>query len=194
MIPALYNDKERVVTILTQSFADNPSVNLVVKQSGDRLSRIRQLMEYCFEHCFYSGAVYLSDDRNGCALILYPDKKKFSLKSVLMDVKLVFSVIGLANLKMALHREKLIRQNHPSAAFLHLWYIGVDPQQQHKGIGSELLLSVLEESRKLNSDIYLETSVPKNIDWYKKYGFSIYKELEFASILYLLKRTNKDQL
>jgi GNAT superfamily N-acetyltransferase len=191
MAPALYSDKERVVAILADSFADNPSVNLVVKQNGDRLSRIRQLMEYCFEHCFYSGAVYLSDDRNGCALIVYPDKNKFSLKSVSMDIKLVFSVIGLSNLKMVLHREKLIKQNHPSTAFMHLWYIGVDPQHQHKGIGSELLLTILDESRKLNRDIYLETSVTGNINWYKKHGFNVYKELPFASTLYLLKRTNK---
>jgi Acetyltransferase (GNAT) family len=187
MIPALYSDKEQVVTILADSFVDNPSVNLVVKQSGDRSFRIRQLMEYCFEHCFYSGAVYLSNDRNGCALILYPDKKKFSFKSVLMDIKLVFGVIGLANLKMAAHREKLIKQNHPATAFMHLWYIGVDPELQHKGIGSELLLSVLEESRKLDRNIYLETSVPGNIDWYKKYGFSVYNKLEFYYTLFLLK-------
>ncbi len=36
--------------------------------------------------------------------------------------------------------------------------------------------------------IYLETSVDKNILWYKKVGFTIFAEIELTYKLFLLKR------
>lgn len=48
MIPADYKDKELVVDILTKSFADNKSVNYIIKQDGKRIERIKNLMRYSF--------------------------------------------------------------------------------------------------------------------------------------------------
>ncbi len=90
MIRANYNDKERIVDILTGSFQENKSVNYIIKQDGKRVNRIRNLMTYSFEVCYKFGDVFLSDDRKGCALIVLPDKKKTTLRSLLLDVRLVF--------------------------------------------------------------------------------------------------------
>src|SRR5437867_579596 len=104
MINATFQDKRIVVNILTNSFSDNKSVNYVVKQDEQRLDRIKKLMEYSFEICMLFGAVYLSKDKKGCALILFPDKKKTTLKSIVLDAKLAFSCIGISNIKKALKR------------------------------------------------------------------------------------------
>ena len=47
----------------------------------------------------------VSHDKSGCALIVLPDKKKTSLKSILLDIKLIFSCMGLSNVKKAMDRE-----------------------------------------------------------------------------------------
>src|SRR6185312_1340531 len=76
MIKATYKDKDRVVDILAKSFDDNQSVNYIVKQDKKRNQRIRKLMVYSFDICYLYGEVFLADDKSGCALILFPDKKK----------------------------------------------------------------------------------------------------------------------
>jgi ribosomal protein S18 acetylase RimI-like enzyme len=188
MINATFQDKRIVVNILTNSFSDNKSVNYVVKQDEQRLDRIRKLMEYSFEICMLFGAVYLSKNKKGCALILFPDKKKTTLKSIALDAKLAFSCIGISNIKKALKREAKINASHPKHPFSYLWFIGVEPGDQNKGIGSLLLNEVLTECDIKQRPIYLETSVFKNIAWYEKFGFCVYDKFNFDYTLYFLKK------
>jgi hypothetical protein len=75
MTRANYNEKSRVVDILTQSFENNKSVNYIVKQDEKRLQRIKALMNYSFDVCYFFGDVLFSDDKKACALVVYPDKK-----------------------------------------------------------------------------------------------------------------------
>jgi GNAT superfamily N-acetyltransferase len=183
-----YKDKNLVIDILTKSFDTNQSVNYIAKQDGKRLKRISALMDYSFEVCYMFGDVFLSDDRKACALILYPDKKKTTLKSILLDIKLIFSCIGVENIKKALARESKIKQLQPKELMYYLWFIGVDPEYQNEGIGSILLDEVIKDSKYKQRPIYLETSTLKNLPWYKKYGFQIYNELELSYKLFFLKR------
>ncbi len=60
------------------------------------------------------GDVFLSDDRKGCALIVLPDKKKTTLKSILLDLKLIFTCLGLSNAKKAMDRESKIKKLQPN--------------------------------------------------------------------------------
>ena len=98
MKKAEYNDKDLIVDILTKSFETNQSVNYIVEQDDKRQKRIRYLMDYSFEVCYLFGEVYLSEDDKSRALILYPDKKTTTLKSILLDVELMFKCIGIANI------------------------------------------------------------------------------------------------
>jgi GNAT superfamily N-acetyltransferase len=188
MIKASRNHKSRVIEILTKSFEDNHSVNYIVKQDSKRAERIKALMDYSFEVCFMFGEVYLSDDQKGCALVLYPDQKSFSIKSILLDVQLLLNVIGLTRAGKALNRESAIKTNYPKDPIYYLWFLGVINSDQNKGIGSQLLKEIIIDSQKQHKPIYLETSTIKNIPWYEKFGFSIYNQLEFGYKLFLLRR------
>lgn len=76
MTRANYSDKSHVADILTQSFEDNKSVNYIILQDSKRTQRIKALMNYSFDVCFSFGQVLLSEDKTGCALILFPEKKR----------------------------------------------------------------------------------------------------------------------
>lgn len=188
MIKAKYNDKNLVVGILTKSFDTNQSVNYIVKQDAKRAQRVRALMDYSFEVCYLFGDVFLSDDKKACALITYPDKKKTNLKSILLDVKLIFFAVGLKNIKKTLARETLINKVQPKELKYYLWFIGVDPKYQNEGIGTILLDELIEDSEHKKRPIYLETSTLKNLPWYQKFGFQIYHELDLSYKLFFLKR------
>lgn len=188
MKKAEYNDKSLVVDILTKSFDTNQSVNYILKQDNHRVKRVSALMEYSFDVCYLFGDVFLSDDKKGCALITYPDKKKTTLKSILLDAKLILSAVGIKNIKKTLAREAMINKMHPKEPIYYLWFIGVDPEYQNEGIGSILLDDIIEDSEYKQRPIYLETSTLKNLPWYKKFGFEIYHELDLSYKLFFLKR------
>lgn len=188
MIRAEYKDKYMIVDILSSSFDDNKSVNYIVKQDNKRVQRLRKLMEYSFDVCFLFGDVFLSEDKKACALVVLPDKKKTTLKSVLLDIKLIFFSTGVRNIKKALKRESEIKRLHPEGLIYYLWFIGVDPNEQNRGIGGKLLQEIIQEGLSQNRKICLETSTQKNIPWYQKFGFSIYQELNFGYKLFCMKR------
>ena len=188
MIKATYDDKELIIDILTDSFQTNQSVNYIVKQDSKRIQRVRALMDYSFEVCHDFGDVFLSDNKKACALVLYPDKKKTTLKSILLDVKLILSCVGIGNIKKALGRESKIKKLQPKELMYYIWFIGVDPAHQNSGIGTELLNQIITDSIQKKRPIYLETSTLKNIPWYKKFGFDVYNELELTYKLFFLKK------
>ncbi len=188
MNKAVITDKNLVVDILVHSFADNKSVNYIIKQDSRREVRLRKLMAYSFEVCYRFGEVYLTEDKKACALILFPHQKKTSLSAVLLDLRLAFSVIGLSNLKKVLSRESKIKQLYPKSPFCYLWFIGVNPADQNIGIGKALLNEILTKAEKQGLPVYLETSTSKNVPWSEKFGFTIYKKLDFGYELICMRK------
>lgn len=188
MIRAGIEDKNRIVDILSNAFDDNKSVNYIIPQDAKRKERIRRLMAYSFDVCYLWGDVFLSADKKACALILFPDKKRPSLQSILLDIKFATSVIGLQNIKKAMNREASISKIHPEGLLYYLWFIGVERSAQGTGIGSKLLTEIIEEGLEQKRIVCLETSTIKNLPWYEKHGFKTYRELDFGYRLYCMKR------
>lgn len=188
MIKAGAVDKTTVINVLSSSFEDNQSVNFIVSQDEKRTRRIRALMDYSYEICSLFGEVWLSDDKNACALILYPHQKRTTLKSIWLDIRLIVQAIGLSGISKALNREAKIKNLQPKEKMMYLWFIGVDPDFQHTGIGNKLMKEIITGSNQKNLPIYLETSTLRNIPWYKSLGFQTYNQLEMGYTLFFLKR------
>ncbi|WP_290794136.1 GNAT family N-acetyltransferase [Flavihumibacter sp. UBA7668] len=181
-------DKELIIDILFKSFRENKSIHFLLGKNATRPELIRKLMAYSVDYCTLFGEVYLSEDRKACALLLFPEKKKTTIHSILLDLRLAISVIGITHLKKTLDREARIKKIHPSTPFIYLWFIGVDPAEQGKGIGTRLLKKILEEALQKGRPVYLETSTKKNIPWYESHGFTIYASLNFGYELYCMKK------
>lgn len=178
--------RERVIEILTHSFKDNQSINYIVKQDHKRIERIKKLIAYSFFQGINFGKVFISEDQNAACIVIFPNQKKTSLQSILWDLKLVLQVIGIKKVNAALKREALLKKKYPKTPYAHLWYIGVDPFYQRKGLGSTLLEEVITYCG--NTPIYLETSVLSNIAWYETFGFTRIHTLDLGYLLHLFKK------
>jgi hypothetical protein len=82
MIKANLDDKSLVADILTAAFLHNKSVNYLIPQDGLKIFRIHELMQYSFEVCLLFGEVFLCDYRKGCVLLLHPELKRTTFRSV----------------------------------------------------------------------------------------------------------------
>ncbi|MCR8560434.1 GNAT family N-acetyltransferase [Mucilaginibacter sp. BJC16-A38] len=194
MIKAEKNDRPLVVDLLARSFEGNQSVNYIVRQDGRRVERIRSLMEYSFDVCYLFGEVWLSENKKACALILFPQRKRTSLRSVWLDVKLIYRAIGLSRIRQALKREGNVKKLQPKVAMTYLWFIGVDTDYQHAGTGSLLLKEIITASDRKALPVYLETSTLQNLPWYRRFGFEVYNQLELGYTLFFLKHEPYTQI
>lgn len=167
---ATEKDKDRIVDILSTAFNDNKSINFVVKQDLRRENRLKFLINYSFFMGMEFGDVFLTEDKQACAIVLYPHKKKTTFKAIWWDTQLVFRCIGLINLFKVTERETSLKKFYPNENFAHLWYIGVDPKSQGLGIGTDLMQQLLN---KVKLPFYLETSTERNLPFYKKFGFEV---------------------
>jgi Acetyltransferase (GNAT) family len=189
MIKATIKDREKIILLLSQAFRGNQSVNYIVRQDKYKTTAIYALMEYSFDLCFYFGEVYLMEDKTGCALLLGPKSKRTTLRSIWLDINLIFNAIGIRRMSIALKRESAIKKLQWKEDHIYLWFIGVEPSHHRQGIGSNLLREVIDHARGMALPVCLETSTLTNISWYQKYGFEIYNQLDLGYLLYFLKTT-----
>lgn len=168
-------NRQTVLRILTESFKDNKSIMFMVGNDNKSLKRLHYLLNYSINKAELFGHIILNEDQTACAILIDKSKEKFSIKSTILDIGLIINVIGLSRLTDVLKREKLLKNLHPNTPFLHLWYIGVNPKEQSKGVGSKFIQTIAKQFH--NKPIVLETSNSKNIPFYEKNGFSYFNEL-----------------
>lgn len=158
--------KNIVNEILLESFYDNKSVNFVVKQDGKKDERLKILMDYSIFMGENFGKIYLTVDNKACAIVLDPVKKKTTLKGIIWDIKLAFSVIGLGNVSKVMSRESILKKYHPKTPFMHLWYIGVKNKEQSKGLGSKLLQEIINDyPDKAWNELKIQKFLAEGIVW-----------------------------
>lgn len=194
MIKVTLKDTKLITDILTDSFITNKSIQNVTRNGINKKKRVRSLMKFFFLNAYHNGDVYLNNDKTACLLMLKGNSKvKLSLltraKFLLWNINLIFNVLGITNVINVIQREKAINKNHPKKPFLHLYYIGVFPDCQGRGVGTSLIKEVLDSYTGYEI-IYLETSDQRNLKFYKRLGFevvNVHDELEIT--LYILKKT-----
>lgn len=75
----------------------------------------------------------------------------------------------------------LLEDNHPRHADHHyLWFLGVRPDRQGRGLGGTLLRAVLDDADRTGTPAYLEATSPGNRRLYERHGFRVTGELAVA--------------
>lgn len=65
----------------------------------------------------------------------------------------------------------LLDDHHPAVPHEYLWFLGVVPAAQGRGIGSELMRPVLARADQAGSPAYLEATSPRSKALYERHGF-----------------------
>lgn len=170
------------IDILSRAFDTNKSVNYVIKQDSKREKRIRSLVQYSYDKTIKAGRVFLIEGK-AVALVYSPQNIK---TNIFADLKLVFTALGFANIRKALGFKSKVKKNYPNK-MLYIDLLGVDPQFQGQGYGSQLLDEIKAYANKEKMPLYLETSTLKNIAFYKRNGFEQYGSIQFEFELFLFR-------
>ena len=74
-----------------------------------------------------------------------------------------------------------VSTSHPPEDHWYLPVIGVDPVRQGQGYGSALLTATLQVIDRDHAVAYLESSNPRNVPLYERFGFEVIRELQVGS-------------
>lgn len=178
MIKATKEHKNLVVDILVSAFIDlkeDNSINFIVGYGNNRIKKMRYLMAYLFEISMLFGEVYITNNDKSCLLLSYSDKEKVTLKTIVLDILLLFRVIGVIKIFKVLKRQKVVKQFYPENKHIKPIIMGSLKEAYGSGSAARLVIGVMKKYKKNKKPVIVDTVSTYNIKLYKKFGFKIIK-------------------
>ena len=179
--PASSGERSQVVTTLCSAFFDDRIYRWLVPDDAQRQRSAATFYSRFVDACWPHGGVYAAAQGFGAALWLPPAKQLVADEEAEAFVKDLLDSAGddAASGRMAQLFE-LLDDNHPAETCWYLAFMGVQPTAQGRGIGGELLATVLTQADRDEVPAYLEASCPENQRLYERHGFRTVRELTVA--------------
>lgn len=167
--PATEADRRGVLDVITLAFAIDPLVRWMIPDPTRYLATMPETVDAFGGRGFAYDSVYVAAEFAGAALWLPPGVEPEGERllglvranapnEVRDDAMQVFAEMG---------------KYHPAEPHWVLPLIGVDPAQQGRGLGAALMQRALARIDRERVPAYLESSNPRNIPLYQRFGFEI---------------------
>ena len=181
----------KALSILSQTFQENPSVLSVVKKDDKESQRIAALCKYCIRISIEKQGAFISSCEKGVALA-YDSRKKISAwKSLLNYIRLGQYCIGWDRAFTIIRRDIEIHRRRGNEPHLYFWMLAVEDHTHGVNTIIEMREYVYGLSKQLNLPILAETSTLRTLNMYIRYGFHVYDEWDTGMdgvILYFIRR------
>jgi GNAT superfamily N-acetyltransferase len=171
------SDEASTIDVLVRAFSEDPVAQWIWPDSQQYQMYFPSFVRVFGGKAFTYGSAYYVDGYAAAALWLPPDVlpdedtlisifQRTVSKQTQKDVFTVFDQMG---------------RYHPSEPHWYLPLMGVDPLKQGKGLGSELMKHALVQCDQDNKPAYLESSNPRNIPFYERYGFELLGTIQIGT-------------
>ncbi len=173
---ATAEDVDRLKAVLADAFFDDPIFSWLIPNDTKRLVRLRRFFQIELRHmALPRGCVWTTNDLTGTALSTPPGAWRVPLHTTLLE--------GTA-FGIHLHRAArlLLRMEWRHVREPHYYFvcIGVSPEAQGQGLGSNLMRPTLDRCDREGLPAYIEASSERNAALYERLGFQVTSELRVA--------------
>ena len=158
-----------VVSVIALAFATDPVARWAFPDPHVYAQRFPEFIEAFAWGAFGSGTAFLALGGRGAAAWLKPGSGPDEDRLLDIIRQSTSETIQRDLIPML----ELMEAYHPNDPHWYLPMIGVDPVMQGSGIGSALLRQGLAQCDAEGSPAYLESSNPRNIPLYERFGFEI---------------------
>ena len=171
------NQRQKVLSTVLMGFSADPFVRWICPEAGNYMKFIGAIDAYG-RKAVDTNTAYVVEDFKGTALWLPPnieaDEEAF-VKEIEQNVLIekqesLFKVL------------EELEKYHPDAPCWYLPIIAVDPHYQNNGIGSLLMKHALEKVDSDGLPAYLESSNPRNMSLYRRYGFETIGQIKVGDV------------
>lgn len=174
---ATASEEASTITVIGLAFSADPATRWTWPDPNQYLTHFPSFVKLFGGKAFTHDSAYYIDGYAGAALWLPPEvhPDEDALISLLQstgstqvqkDGAAVFEQMG---------------RYHPSEPHWYLPFIGVDPFHQGKGYGGALMEHALIPCDRDDTLAYLESSNPKNIPLYERYGFKLLGKIQVGT-------------
>jgi ribosomal protein S18 acetylase RimI-like enzyme len=159
--------EQAVVDVLTLAFAQDPMARWSLPDAHLYLKVWPHVVRAFGGHALPNGSADVLEDGGGAALWLPPGVEPDGdrLAGLMQEHAPAPRIPAL----MAIFDQ--MADFHPTEPHWYLPLIGVDPSRQGMGLGSILMRHAVARSDRAGAPAYLESSNPRNISLYERYGF-----------------------
>ena len=168
---------DRARTALARAFFDYDLMRYAAPLDRRRGPGVTTLYGAILWDCLRHGEVSVTADVIGAACWLPPEVPMSTfLRQVRAGMLALPLRFGFAGFRRLLAYDAVAQKLHHDHATMPHWYlaaIGVDPDQQGKGVGGALLGPILERADASGLHCYLETQKDSNVRLYEKHGFAV---------------------
>ncbi|OGN96999.1 MAG: hypothetical protein A2Z71_07475 [Chloroflexi bacterium RBG_13_50_21] len=187
VLPTTRQSYRQAAQVLSRAFVDEP-VSVVVYKNFSADRRFRALThDFAIEVklCVRKGYPLQVNEHGKvvASAVIYPpgtyplpvgDQWMLFIKSFLGN--------GIYDIRVNMRWLDEIDKMHPVEPHYYLEYLGVEPEQQGKGLGSVILQHLIDKADEERVGCYLENASPRNVPFYQRFGFQVISEKEIISI------------
>ncbi|MFL5778307.1 MAG: GNAT family N-acetyltransferase [Chloroflexota bacterium] len=166
-------ERSAATNIQLLAFASDPVMRWLWPDPDAYIRHFPELVRTFGGRAFENDAAHVSEDFRGGALWLPPGvgPDDDGLEALARDR------VGepIRSALRSIFEE--MSESVPAAPHWHLAFIGVDPFWHGQGIGAALLGYALDRVDDEGAEAYLESTNPRNISLYERYGFAVTREI-----------------
>jgi GNAT superfamily N-acetyltransferase len=162
-------DHAAAVETLTLAFADDPLMAWVFEDADARPALLRRWWAWIIENRQPHVDLLETGDDRSAALWHGPDPVEEPRSTSFFD--LVTELLGPDVAMVKLQGLRVIPESHPAGRHWYLAAVGTRPAFQGAGSAPRVLRPVLEACDAEGLPAYLESSNPRNVSFYERFGF-----------------------
>ena len=182
IVPLQRKDLPRAAAALARAFHDDPLQTYVLPDPAMRAERSPAHFAPILEYGLRFGTVLTtSGEPQGAAVWLPPGETAVTdERSVEAGLDRLPEVLGADAAERFFSVLATVDPHHRTDVPSDHWYVlvlGVEPSAQGRGVGRALLTPILEDARRDRLPCYLETSQPRNVEFYQHLGFKVLRDI-----------------
>jgi GNAT superfamily N-acetyltransferase len=156
---------------LAAAFEDDPIFAWLLPNKRRRSDRLLRFFTLELESVILPlGTAWMSSEASGACLELPPGKWRMPLQTQAVHAPQFVAVFG-RSLPRALTTITQMERRHLREPHFYVPYVGVAPEGQGKGLGTELLGRTTERADAAGLPTYLEATSERNAALYERLGF-----------------------
>jgi GNAT superfamily N-acetyltransferase len=176
--PVRDGDVDPLAVVLARAFQDDPVTCWVYASERKRPHWSTRFFAWQLRRLMVQDVSWTTEDgAGGAALWALPGRWREDAGDTIKLLRLTLLGV-LPRLPRVLRGLGQVELRHPSERHMYLAVLGVDPDRQGQGVGSQLIRPGLDLCDRERLPAYLETGKEANLAFYGRHGFQVLDRLD----------------